>query len=135
MAVDILHPVSPTEAYAKMAFGKKSQSVEELNMETAYPKVALGVASVDESESGSSQRPDSGSIGSLLDFSLIERSEMAVEQLVASRKQLEEEIEVSRYLRCGGFEPLFLQCLVKELSEYGENMNCVDECTQVLQDR
>lgn len=121
MAVDVLHHVSPTEAYAKMAFGQKSKSVEELNMETAYPKVALSVASVNE-ESDSQERPNSGSdkssIGSLLDFSLVERSEMAVEQLVASRKKLEDEIE----------------CLVKELTEYGDCMNCVDECTQVLQD-
>lgn len=121
MAVDVLHHVSPTEAYAKMAFGQKSKSSEALNMESAYPMVSNGT-SVNGSEMSSSQRPnsesDKSSIGSLLEFSLIERSEQAVDQLVASRKQLEDEIG----------------CLVKELTEYGEQMNCSDECAQVLQD-
>ena len=143
MAVDVLHHhVSPAEAYAKMAFGQKSRSTEELNMETAYPKVVATSASENSGNAaGQSQRPNSGSdkssIGSLMDFSLIERSEMAVEQLVASRQQLESEIEVSRVWSRGGFEPWCcnMQGLVKELTEYGEHMNCRDECAQVLQDR
>lgn len=117
MAVDVLHQVSPTQAYAKMAFGQKSKSIEALNMETAYPKVAI--TSINESETSSSQRPNSGSqsdkssIGSMLEFSLIERSEQAVDQLVASRKQLEDEIEVrlmSTKLLCGCFEPFVVDC-------------------------
>ncbi len=28
-----------------------------------------------------------------------------------------------------------LQFMVEELTKYGEDMNCVDECVQVLQDR
>lgn len=105
MAVDVLHHISPTQVYAKMAFGQKSKSTEELTTETAYPKVTDTVTgnsmnSISESLSSSnSQRPtsssDKSSIGSLLDFSVIERSEQAVDQLVASRKQLEDEIEVS----------------------------------------
>lgn len=95
MAVDVLHHVSPTQAYAKMVFGQKTKSTEEVNTETAYPKVT---DSLSDSTSSNSQRPnsssDKSSIGSLLDFSLIERSEQAVDQLVTSRKQLEDEIEV-----------------------------------------
>lgn len=103
MALDVMYHVSPTatQAYAKMAFGQKSKSVEELNMETAYPKVTNSVTTIIES-TVSSERPNSGSdkssIGSLLDFSLIERSELAVDQLVASRKQLEDEIEVGNII-------------------------------------
>lgn len=103
MAVDVLHHVSPTEAYAKMAFGQKSKSSEALNMESAYPMVSNGT-SVNGSEMSSSQRPnsesDKSSIGSLLEFSLIERSEQAVDQLVASRKQLEDEIGVCLVHAC-----------------------------------
>ena len=99
MAVDVLHHVSPTQAYAKMAFGQKSKSTEELSTETAFPKVTNSMNSVSESLSSSSQRPnsssDKSSIGSYLDFTVIERSEQAVDQLVTSRKQLEDEIEVS----------------------------------------
>lgn len=99
MAVDVLHHVSPTEAYAKMAFGQKSKSIEELNMEAAYPKVSTSADESSGNATGQNQRPNSGSdkssIGSLMDFSLIERSEMAVEQLMASRQQLENEIEVN----------------------------------------
>lgn len=101
MAVDIIHQVSPAQAYAKMAFGQKSKSIEALNMEAALPKVANSVTSIDESETSSSQRPTSGSdkssVASMLEFSLIERSEQAVDQLVASRKQLEDEIEVHAF--------------------------------------
>ncbi len=97
MAVDVIHLASPAQAYTKMAFEHKSKSMEGLNVDPAFPKVANGVTSTNVTEC-SSQRPISGSdkssIGSLLDFSLIERSELAVDQLVASRKQLEDEIEV-----------------------------------------
>ena len=146
MAVDVLHHISPTQAYAKMAFGQKSKSTEELTTETAYPKVTdtgNSMNSISESLSSSnSQRPtsssDKSSIGSLLDFSVIERSEQAVDQLVASRKQLDDEIEVS----CWGdprysliWLTMLLQYLVEELTKYGQEMNCTDECAQVLQDR
>lgn len=112
-AVDAVHHVSPTQAYAKVAFGQKSKSIEALNMETAFPKVTNSINA--ESETTGSQRPNSGSdkssIGSMLEFSLIERSEQAVDQLVASRKQLEDEIEVPlMLLYCGGFEVFVLYC-------------------------
>ena len=131
--------VSPTQAYGKMAFGQKSKSSEEVNMEMAYPKVTNGLTE-SEMESTSSQRPPSGSdkssIGSLLDFSLIQRSELAVDQLLASRKKLEDEIQVSALFLCVGCGNCSLsQYLVKEISDYGEQMNCTDECAQVLQDR
>ena len=104
MAVDVVHRVSPTQAYAKMAFGRKSRSIEELSTKTAYPKVTShgSMTSINESSSNTSaatgQRPhsssDKSSTCSMLDLSLIQRSDMAVDQLVSSRKQLEEEIEV-----------------------------------------
>ena len=105
MAVDVVHHVSPAQAYAKMAFGQKSKSSEELSTKTAYPssRGAGSMTSINESSSNSSaatstQRPhsssDKSSTCSMLDLSLIQRSDMAVDQLVSSRKQLEEEIEV-----------------------------------------
>lgn len=136
-----MHHVSRTQAYTKMAFGQKSKSTEELNTETAYPK-PTGMIAMGESTSSSSQRPnsssDKSSVSSSMDLSLIERSELAVDQLVTSRKQLEDEIGVitSRPSQkvvcycCG-----VLQYLVEELTKYGEDMNCRDECAQVLQDR
>lgn len=108
MAVDVVHRDSPTQAYAKMAFGRKSRSIEELSTKTAYPtKMATShgsMTSINERSSNTSaatgQRPhsssDKSSTGSMLDLSLIQRSDMAVDQLVSSRKQLEEEIEVAR---------------------------------------
>lgn len=94
MAVDVIHHVSPSRVYAKMAFGQKSKSTEELNTETAYPKMANNITSNTSTDQRISSGSDKSSTISLLDMSLLERSEMAVEQLKTSRKQLEDEIEV-----------------------------------------
>ncbi len=125
MAVDVVHRVSPTQAYAKMAFGRKSRSIEELSTKPAYPKMSHGsMTSINESSSSASaatgQRPhsssDKSSICSMLDLSLIQRSDMAVDQLVSSRKQLEEEIEVGLVGGCvvGG-----LICCCGEIAVHG----------------
>lgn len=101
MAVDVMHHVSPTQSYAKMAFDKKTKSTEELNFETAYPREPGNVASSNlRPNSTSTSGSDKSSSCSLLEFSLIERSEQAVDQLVTSRKQLEDEIEVLIRLHC-----------------------------------
>ena len=107
MAVDVMHQLSPTRAYAKMAFGQKSKSIEELNKETAYPKMldsenqltpdysvstSMSESINHRNSSGSDKTSSSSSL--LMDFSLLERSELAVEQLKTSRKQLEDEIGV-----------------------------------------
>ena len=94
MAVEAMHLASPTQSYTKMAFGKKTKSIEELNFETAYPRESGSVAGATNLRPNSTSSSDKSSSSSLLEFSLIERSEQAVEQLVTSRKQLEDEIEV-----------------------------------------
>ena len=109
-AVEV-HHVSSAQAYAKMAFGGKSRSIEELSTKTAYPVNSKSAShgsmtSINEishsNGAATGQRPqsssDKSSICSMLDLSLIQRSDMAVDQLVSSRKQLEEEIEVSSAL-------------------------------------
>lgn len=125
-AVEV-HHVSSAQAYAKMAFGGKSRSIEELSTKTAYPvnpksaSHGSSMTSINEISSHSSsaatgQRPhsssDKSSICSMLDLSLIQRSDMAVDQLVSSRKQLEEEIEVSGLglSDCGCSPLLWYEC-------------------------
>lgn len=100
MAVDVMHHVSSTQSYAKMAFGKKTKSIEELNLETAYPREPGSVASSSNLRPNSTSGSDKSSSSSLLEFSLIERSEQAVDQLATSRKQLEDEIGVLIRLYC-----------------------------------
>ncbi len=93
MAVDIVrHQLSPTQAYAKMAFGQKSKSTEELSDKTAVPTLTSLEVGISNRTSTASEE---SSAGSMLDMSLLERSEIAVEQLRTSRNQLENEIEVT----------------------------------------
>jgi len=92
-------PVEPLALEYSLSFTQKSKSTEELSRETAVPEVVAGsVSSVAESELSnprSSTASDSSS-SCCGGVSLAERSEQAVEQLKASRKQLEDEIEVSQ---------------------------------------
>ena len=93
-----MNHISPSKAYPMKAFGQKSKSTEELSMEMAFPDMASTLSYVSESEQSnprSSTGTDSDSSGSMCGLSLMERSGLAVEQLQRSRKQLEEEIEVS----------------------------------------
>ena len=89
MAVDVMH-LSPGQSFAKMAFGGvvKSISSEELTREAEFPgQTAL---------SGSPGSSAKSSVISLDDdVSYSEQEIKAVEQLEASRRQLESEIDVS----------------------------------------
>ena len=88
MAVDVMH-LSASETFARMAFGK-SKSTEELNKETAYPELA---------ESPTCSSGKSSLSSSITDLSLSsDRGRIAVDQLNSTRKQLEDEIEVSLVL-------------------------------------
>ena len=91
MAVDVLH-LSPGQSLAKMAFGgEKSVSSEELSRESGFPESSTLSAST-----GSSAK---SSVISLDDGSFSEQEMKAVEQLEASRRQLESEIDVSQAVR------------------------------------
>lgn len=93
--VEAVPSLSPARGYT-LSFTQKSKSTEELSRETALPEMATCLTSVSESEPSnprsSTVSDSSSSCGAM---SLSERSEQAVEQLKASRKQLEDEIEVS----------------------------------------
>lgn len=91
-------PAAPPATGYTLSFAQKSKSSEELSRETAVPEImAASLSSVTESEPSnprSSTASDSSS--SCCGMSLLERSDMAVEELKASRKQLEDEIEVRK---------------------------------------
>lgn len=89
MAVDVVHLVSPTQAFCQ-----KSKCTQEVSTETAYPKMTSSADSGSSTCQRTSSSEKSSTTGSQVDLSLLERSEIAVEQLKTSRKQLEDEIEV-----------------------------------------
>ncbi len=93
--VQAMPTIPPARGYT-LSFTQKSRSTEELSQQTAVPEMATSLSSVTESEPSnprSSTASDSSS--SCYGLSPAERSEHAVEQLKASRKQLEDEIEAS----------------------------------------
>lgn len=85
--MDVMH-LSPEQSFPKMAFGGgKSNSSEELNRQAGFSEQAtLGVSPASSGKS---------SVSSLDDGSYSEQEIKAVEQLEASRRQLEDEIGVS----------------------------------------
>ena len=89
MAVDVMHlSPAPAQSFAKMAFGGgKSLSSEDLSHHTSFSEQATLSDSP-----GSSTK---SSVISLENGSFTEQEIRAVEQLEASRRQLESEIDVS----------------------------------------
>lgn len=86
MAVDVLH--LSQQSFAKMAFGGgKSISSEELSRQDGF----TDPAALSDSPASSAK----SSVISLDDSSFSEQELKAVEQLEASRRQLESEIDVS----------------------------------------
>ena len=97
--VEAVPGVTPARGYL-LPFTQKSKSTEELSQETAVPEVVAGslssVAAESEASDPRSSTASDSSSSCCGGVSLVERSEHAVEQLKASRKQLEDEIEVSQ---------------------------------------
>ena len=103
MAVDVMHlSPAPAHSFAKMAFGGgKSLSSEDLSPRTDFSEPAA----LSESPGSSAK----SSVISLDNGSFTDHELRAVEQLEASRRQLESEIDVSGLAK-GGYGRSIVKC-------------------------